>query len=63
MIHNTPINENSAEFIVFLRWLRDKWELEGNSTDIPEEVDIPSLYREPKFEIITDPEMIANLFG
>ena len=34
MIHNTPINENSAEFIVFLRWLRDKWELEGNNTDI-----------------------------
>ena len=41
MIHNTPINENSAEFIVFLRWLRDKWELEGNNTDILDVVQSP----------------------
>ena len=41
MIHNAPINENSAEFIVFLRWLRDKWELEGNNTDILDVVHQP----------------------
>ena len=41
MIHNIPINENSAEFIVFLRWLRDKWELEGNNTDILDVVQSP----------------------
>ena len=41
MIHNVPINENSAEFIVFLRWLRDKWELEGNNTDILDVVQSP----------------------
>ena len=41
MIHNTPINENSAEFIVFLRWLRDKWELEGSNTDILDVVQSP----------------------
>ena len=41
MIHNTPINENSAEFIVFLKWLRDKWELEGNNTDILDVVQSP----------------------
>ena len=36
-----PINENSAEFIVFLRWLRDKWDLEGNNTDILDVVQSP----------------------
>ena len=41
MIHNVPINENSAEFIVFLRWLRDKWDLEGNNTDILDVVQSP----------------------
>tara|TARA_R100001015_G_C4517205_1_gene87212 strand:+ start:502 stop:678 length:177 start_codon:yes stop_codon:yes gene_type:complete len=41
MIHNVPIYENSAEFIVFLRWLRDKWELEGNNTDILDVVQSP----------------------
>tara|TARA_R100001163_G_C4966184_1_gene127993 strand:+ start:259 stop:435 length:177 start_codon:yes stop_codon:yes gene_type:complete len=41
MIHNVPINENTAEFIVFLRWLRDKWELEGNNTDILDVVQSP----------------------
>ena len=41
MIHNVQINENSAEFIVFLRWLRDKWELEGNNTDILDVVQSP----------------------
>ena len=41
MIYNIPINENSAEFIVFLRWLRDKWELEGNNTDILDVVQSP----------------------
>lgn len=40
-----------------------KTDEEGNSTDIPEDVEIPPLYREPKFEVITDPEIIANLFG
>ena len=41
MIHNVPINENSAEFIVFLKWLRDKWELEGSNTDILDVVQSP----------------------
>ena len=41
MIHNTPINENTFEFILFLRWLRDKWELEGNNTDILDVVQSP----------------------
>tara|TARA_R100000781_G_C4062600_1_gene121553 strand:+ start:509 stop:685 length:177 start_codon:yes stop_codon:yes gene_type:complete len=41
MIYNVPINENSAEFIVFLRWLRDKWDLEGNNTDILDVVQSP----------------------
>ena len=41
MIHNVPINENSAEFIVFLRSFRDKWELEGNNTDILDVVQSP----------------------
>ena len=41
MIYNIPINENSAEFIVFLRWLRDKCDLEGNNTDILDVVQSP----------------------
>ena len=41
MIHNVPINENTFEFILFLRWLRDKWDLEGNNTDILDVVQSP----------------------
>ena len=41
MIHNTPINPNTFEFLLFLRWLRDKWELEGNNTDILDVVHQP----------------------
>ncbi len=36
---------------------------EGESTSIPKDVDIPSLWKEPSFEIITDPKLIEKMFG
>ena len=36
---------------------------EGNNTNVPKDIDIPSLWKEPSFEIITDPELIEMMFG
>ena len=36
---------------------------EGESTSVPEDISIPSLWKEPSFEIITDPELIQKMFG
>ena len=50
MIHNVPINENTFEFILFLRWLRDKWDLEGNNTDIIDVVHQPHKFVDEMIE-------------
>lgn len=36
---------------------------EGKETSVPKDIDIPSLWKEPKFEIITDKDVIEKMFG